>query len=101
MKPKLNISSVGNIKIPKLASGSVIPPNAPFMAVLGDQRHGTNIEAPLDTIKQAVKEVMGVGNSGGTYQFIAQIDGKTIFESVISEAQLRQSSTGRNKLVTL
>ena len=98
---KLNISSVGNIKIPKLASGSVIPPNAPFMAVLGDQRHGTNIEAPLDTIKQAVKEVMGVGNSGGTYQFIAQIDGKTIFESVISEAQLRQSSTGRNKLVTL
>lgn len=44
--------------VPYLASGAVIPPNAPFMAVLGDQTHGTNIEAPLDTIKQAVAEVM-------------------------------------------
>lgn len=96
--PSIKASS---IKIPKLATGAVIPPNAPFMAMLGDQRHGTNIEAPLDTIKQAVREVVGVGSGGGTYQFIAQIDGKTIFESVISEAQLRQSSTGRNKLVTL
>lgn len=44
--------------IPYLASGAVIPPNAPFMAVLGDQTHGTNIEAPLDTIKEAVAEVI-------------------------------------------
>lgn len=96
-----SIPAIPELNIPRLATGAVIPPNAPFMAMLGDQRHGTNIEAPLDTIKQAVREVMGVGNGGGTYQFIAQIDGKTIFESVISEAQLRQSSTGRNKLVTL
>lgn len=96
-----SIPDIPKLNIPKLATGAVIPPNAPFMAMLGDQKHGTNIEAPLDTIKQAVREVMGVGNGGGTYQFIAQIDGKTIFESVISEAQLRQSSTGRNKLVTL
>lgn len=96
-----SIPTIPELNIPRLATGAVIPPNAPFMAMLGDQRHGTNIEAPLDTIKQAVREVMGVGNGGGTYQFIAQIDGKTIFESVISEAQLRQSSTGRNKLVTL
>lgn len=41
-------------QIPYLASGAVIPPNAPFMAVLGDQRHGTNIEAPLSTIQEAV-----------------------------------------------
>lgn len=96
-----SIPTISELDIPRLATGAVIPPNAPFMAMLGDQKHGTNIEAPLDTIKQAVREVIGVGNGGGTYQFIAQIDGKTIFESVISEAQLRQSSTGRNKLVTL
>lgn len=48
--------------IPYLASGAVIPPNAPFMAVLGDQKNGTNIEAPLDTIKQAVSEVIGSGS---------------------------------------
>lgn len=96
-----SIPEIPKLNIPKLATGAVIPPNAPFMAMLGDQRHGTNIEAPLDTIKQAVREVIGSGNSGGMYQFVAQIDGRTIFESVISEAQLRQSSTGQNKLVTL
>lgn len=50
--------SVASVGIPYLASGAVIPPNAPFMAVLGDQTHGTNIEAPLDTIKEAVAEVI-------------------------------------------
>jgi len=40
--------------IPHLAQGAVIPPNKEFMAVLGDQKNGTNIEAPLDTIRQAV-----------------------------------------------
>ncbi len=41
-----------------LAQGAVIPPNREFMAVLGDQSSGTNIEAPLETIKQALSEVM-------------------------------------------
>ena len=44
--------------IPKLASGAVIPPNREFLAVLGDQKHGTNIEAPLSTIQEAVANVM-------------------------------------------
>lgn len=44
--------------VPALATGAVIPPNAPFMAVLGDQRHGTNIEAPLSTIEQALDNVL-------------------------------------------
>ena len=44
--------------IPHLAQGAVIPPNREFMAVLGDQKHGTNIEAPLSTIQEAVAAVM-------------------------------------------
>lgn len=47
------------VGIPYLASGAVIPPHAPFVAVLGDQPSGVNIEAPLETIKQAVAEVNG------------------------------------------
>lgn len=47
------------LQIPYLASGAVIPPNAPFMAVLGDQRHGTNIEAPLATIQEAFRAEVG------------------------------------------
>lgn len=45
-------------KIPYLAQGAVLPPNKPFMAMVGDQRHGTNIEAPLSTIQEAVALVM-------------------------------------------
>lgn len=51
-----NLSKINAPQIPKLAQGGVIPPNREFMAILGDQKHGTNIEAPLDTIKQAVAE---------------------------------------------
>lgn len=53
-----NIGLLTAPQIPYLASGAVIPPNAPFMAVLGDQRHGTNVEAPLSTIQEAVAVVM-------------------------------------------
>lgn len=51
-------------QIPYLASGAVLPANRPFLAVVGDQKHGTNVEAPLATIKQAVAEVLGA-NTGG------------------------------------
>lgn len=53
-------------QIPYLATGAVIPPNAPFMAVLGDQRHGTNIEAPEDLIRKIVRE-----ESGGSTEELA------------------------------
>lgn len=45
-------------QIPPLARGAVLPPNKPFLAMVGDQRHGTNIEAPLSTIQEAVALVM-------------------------------------------
>lgn len=56
--PKIDFKLLDIPKIPLLAKGAVIPPNAPFAAILGDQRHGTNIEAPLSTIQEAVALVM-------------------------------------------
>lgn len=56
--PQIDTRLINIPKIPMLANGAVIPPNREFMAVLGDQRHGTNIEAPLSTIQEAVAEVM-------------------------------------------
>lgn len=92
-----SITEISAPKIPYLAAGAVIPPNAPFMAMLGDQRHGTNIEAPLDTIKQAVREVIGNGSgNNATYHFVAQLDGRTLFEEFINEARLKQTVTGKN-----
>ena len=49
-------------RIPYLATGAVIPPNAPFMAMLGDQKHGRNLEAPEDLIRQIVREEAGANN---------------------------------------
>lgn len=46
-------------QIPLLARGAVLPANRPFLAMVGDQRHGTNVEAPLATIQEAVALVMG------------------------------------------
>ena len=45
-------------QIPYLAKGAVLPAGKPFLAMVGDQRHGTNIEAPLSTIQEAVALVM-------------------------------------------
>lgn len=59
----INISHVNELKIPRLAQGAVIPPNREFMAVLGDQKQGTNIEAPADLIRQIVREE--INNFGG------------------------------------
>lgn len=41
-------------QIPYLAQGAVLPANRPFLAVVGDQKRGTNVEAPLSTIQEAV-----------------------------------------------
>lgn len=53
-----NLQKVTYPQIPYLAKGAVLPANKPFMAVVGDQKHGTNIEAPLETIQEAVAMVM-------------------------------------------
>lgn len=52
------IPAISAPQIPYLAQGAVIPPNREFMAVLGDQKQGTNIEAPANLIKQMAKEGM-------------------------------------------
>lgn len=56
--PFSGLKTISVPQIPYLAQGAVLPPNKPFMAVVGDQKHGTNIEAPLETIKQALAEVL-------------------------------------------
>lgn len=64
-----NIPEIQELKIPRLATGAVIPPNRQFAAILGDQRSGTNIEAPLSTIEQAVTNaIQKSGYSGGAVE---------------------------------
>lgn len=90
--PHVNIPKIG--KIPHLASGAVIPPNQEFLAMLGDQKSGNNIEAPEGLIRKIVREESGKGN--GSYTFIAQLDRKVLFKETISEAKLQQIQGGNN-----
>lgn len=80
-------------RIPYLAKGAVIPPNSPFAAVLGDQKQGRNIETPEALLRQIVREESG---SGGQYRFTATINRRTLFDELITEAKLRQTTSGRN-----
>lgn len=84
--------------IPYLAQGGVIPANREFLAVLGDQKHGNNIEAPEALIRQIVREESG---GSGTYTFVAQLNGRTIFREVIDQAKLSRKMTGKNAFVAL
>ena len=86
-------------QIPYLAKGAVLPANRPFLAVVGDQRHGTNVEAPLATIQEAVGLVMNDHISAMMAGFRAlleeqqatrrTIEGIEIGDRVIGEAAQR------------
>lgn len=86
-------------QIPMLARGAVIPANRQFLAVLGDQRNGNNLEAPESLLRQIVREE--AGGAGGRYEFIARLDRRTLFDEVITEAKLRKGQTGKNPLVAV
>ena len=80
----INITPVSRVSLPRLASGAVIPPNREFMAVLGDQKSGTNIETPLATMvqafKQAINETGGMG--GRQITVVMQLDHRELGRAV-------------------
>lgn len=82
--------------MPALASGAVIPPNKEFMAILGDQKQGVNIEAPLDTIVEAFNKAKG---GGGNTTVIAQVNGRTLFEIFIDEYGKVVDETGKDPII--
>lgn len=57
------LDPISTVHLPRLARGAVIPPNNEFMAVLGDQTSGNNIEAPEDLIRSIVAEELSANNA--------------------------------------
>lgn len=97
MKPFSGIRAISVPQIPYLAQGAVLPANKPFLAMVGDQKHGTNIEAPLSTIQEAVAIVMEdmVGSQVAGFEAVVsvlreileailgiEIDGETLAKAV-------------------
>ena len=81
----------GRANIPRLAQGAVIPPNREFMAVLGDQTSGTNIETPLETMVQAFRMALAEGGMGRDITVIMELDrtqfGKVVYRANTDEVQ--------------
>lgn len=98
-----DLSQIDIPEIPKLAQGAVIPPNSEFLAVLGDQKRGTNIEAPLDTITQAVLQALvSYGGAGGNQKISVTIpltlNGRTITQIVIDDINDYIKRNGRSPI---
>lgn len=87
-----------NFKVPALATGAVIPPNKEFLAVLGDQKSGTNIETPLATMVDAFKQAMAE-SGGGTTTVVIQLDGKEIARSTVKNINNMTRAAGKPVLL--
>ena len=57
--------------VPGFASGGVIPPNNPFLAVLGDNRREPEVVAPYSAIKQATSDA--IAERGGASSHLTLI----------------------------
>lgn len=103
---KVNLT-IPRVSIPRLASGAVIPPNREFLAVLGDQGSGNNIEAPEALLRQMASEAASV-NTALLRELIQavkagqvmEIDGMR-FGRVVRESYNRESGYAGSSFVTV
>lgn len=89
-----NLKTVSTPQIPYLARGAVLPANQPFLAMVGDQKHGTNIEAPLATIQEAVALVMNEQLSALMAGFDATVQEIRQLHSTVSNIQVGDTVIG-------
>lgn len=82
-------------KIPYLAKGAVIPPNKEFLAVLGDQKHGTNIEAPEGLIRSIFQEEMSDAVAGMMSGFEALLEENRALRSVVEGIEVGDTTIGQ------
>lgn len=82
--------------IPYLAKGAVIPPNKEFMAVLGDQKSGNNIEAPEALIRKIVREESGSSNTKQRIEVPVYLERRQIYKAVLEEGKIVRTQTGMN-----
>jgi phage-related protein len=94
-------ANFGRVSIPRLAQGAVIPPNREFLAVLGDQKQGTNIEAPLQTIVDAFNIALsqnGGANRGNT-EVVLEIDGREFGRAVVEQGNRENRRIGTRLVI--
>lgn len=90
----INLSHANYTRIPYLAQGAVIPAGNPFLAVLGDQAKGNNLEMPENLLRKIVSEESGKGT--GMIKLVVNLDSRTVLEQLIDTAKEMQMSNGQN-----
>ena len=91
---KLSLNQAKLPQIPYLAKGAVLPANKPFLAMVGDQKHGTNVEAPLATIQEAVALVMNDQLSAMMSGFNATVQELRQLRTAVSEIEVGDTVIG-------
>ena len=95
-----SVPSIQSFSIPALATGSVIPPNREFLAVLGDNKQETEVVSPLSTMKQAVLEAMREsGMTDGTITVVVNLDGKEVARNSVKHINNMTRQAGRSVLL--
>lgn len=93
-------------QIPKLATGTVIPPRSEFMAILGDQKRGVNIEAPLDTIVEAFNKALDNRNDSkgeviiDNLTIIARMGDTDVSKTVVKGVRIAEKNMGKPLFVS-
>lgn len=88
-------------QIPKLAKGAVIPPRSEFMAILGDQKRGVNIETPLDTMVEAFNKALDErGNGSGdvvieNLTIVAKMGDTEVSKTVVKGVRIAEKKFGK------
>jgi len=95
-RPTTSVSTVAGAGA-HLAKGAVIPPNREFLATLGDQKSGTNIETPLSTMIDAFNTALqqNGGGSRNHEDIVLQLDGREVARVFWSEEDKRYKQTGQ------
>jgi phage-related protein len=101
-KVGFNIPLVTAPKIPKLATGTVVPKNyGEFLSILGDNTREAEVVSPLSTMKQAFKEAMTElgGGATGNINLNVYLSGKQIHSEVVRVDKEVQTQTGKSAFV--
>ena len=88
----MNLPRVSSV--PYLASGAVIPPRSEFLAVLGDQKAGNNIETPEGLLRKIVREESPQKQDGNVYNVSVTASGRKLLNIILEEGELQRSRNG-------
>lgn len=95
------IKTIDIPQIPKLATGAVIPPRSEFMAILGDQKRGINIETPLDTMVEAFNKALDDRSNGSgdvvieNLTIINRIGNTDLSKTVVKGVRIAEKQFGK------